>query len=642
VEVIVEYDYTATEPDELTIKKGDIIKNVIKKQEGWWEGTLKDKKGLFPDNFVRMLDKDSSIVLRNKKDVSRIRQCRVVFSYNQNHEDELNLNVGDIIDILGEEEEGWWRGTLGEKKGVFPSNFVEEILWQPHPPSRDDFVNVAGEIDSKAPKLPAKPVKILCEAKFPYKAQNEDELSFKEGDTITLLNKDSQDAGWWQGELNGKIGVFPDNFVVLITSDGKNRNKEENKSSRIVTETGAIKPSSIASQRKSLDLKSNKLEKPAPEPAVATTKTTPPIPGKKPTSIKKSPSSTGSALFSEIKKKLVDVVDGATASKTVTSKTEVENHDENAFDQVERRPLLTDIRATRAKAPGRRPPKSIHKDDDPPIPNGNADHIDHPDASHDSLSETDGEKPRVREWERHKAPWLEEMKISQAKRTSTSPGAEHRLKLTPTSDVGVEGEEHEEEEGNKASPNDREVDMSKSMPSMDLSKAFVPKPKTPPEEPEKVPMLRTKPAIPTVITNRHSVIGTAKELSSVSSVKELSSVSSIKELSSVSSVTTRHTANVASKETIVVRQTVTTPPKTSPSVASKLPPAVILEKEVTSEDLPDVVARKEYLDVLERLRKLEVTVERQSQAIEELRNRLQVETDMRMLLQEKVVQNVQV
>lgn len=25
--------------------------------------------------------------------------------------------------------------------------------------------------------------------------------------------------GWWEGELNGKRGVFPDNFVKLLPSD---------------------------------------------------------------------------------------------------------------------------------------------------------------------------------------------------------------------------------------------------------------------------------------------------------------------------------------------------------------------------------------------------------------------------------------
>lgn len=34
------------------------------------------------------------------------------------------MAVGDIIDFIEEVEEGWWRGKLNGKIGVFPSNFV--------------------------------------------------------------------------------------------------------------------------------------------------------------------------------------------------------------------------------------------------------------------------------------------------------------------------------------------------------------------------------------------------------------------------------------------------------------------------------------------------------------------------------------
>ncbi len=56
VEAVVLYDYVAQEPDELNLKKGDIITKIQTNDGGWWEGTLsKDgKRGLFPDNFVRV------------------------------------------------------------------------------------------------------------------------------------------------------------------------------------------------------------------------------------------------------------------------------------------------------------------------------------------------------------------------------------------------------------------------------------------------------------------------------------------------------------------------------------------------------------------------------------------------------------
>lgn len=64
-------------------------------------------------------------------------------------------------------------------------------------------------------------VREQCKVIYSYKPANEDELELKEGDLITILTKDLPDKGWWKGELKGKIGVFPDNFVQVISSDGK-------------------------------------------------------------------------------------------------------------------------------------------------------------------------------------------------------------------------------------------------------------------------------------------------------------------------------------------------------------------------------------------------------------------------------------
>lgn len=57
VEAIVEFDYKAQHDDELTITVGDIITNIKKDDGGWWEGQLKGRRGLFPDNFVRVSTK---------------------------------------------------------------------------------------------------------------------------------------------------------------------------------------------------------------------------------------------------------------------------------------------------------------------------------------------------------------------------------------------------------------------------------------------------------------------------------------------------------------------------------------------------------------------------------------------------------
>jgi len=49
-------------------------------------------------------------------------------------------------------------------------------------------------------------------ALYDYSAQEENELTFKEGDLINLVEV-YEDSDWWKGELNGKIGIFPSNFT---------------------------------------------------------------------------------------------------------------------------------------------------------------------------------------------------------------------------------------------------------------------------------------------------------------------------------------------------------------------------------------------------------------------------------------------
>ena len=65
-------------------------------------------------------------------------------------------------------------------------------------------------------KKPSERAKVM----FPYEPENPDELNLVEGDIITILNKDVPESdGWWEGEINGKVGMFPNNFVELLPAE---------------------------------------------------------------------------------------------------------------------------------------------------------------------------------------------------------------------------------------------------------------------------------------------------------------------------------------------------------------------------------------------------------------------------------------
>uniref|UniRef100_A0A671ND77 Osteoclast-stimulating factor 1 n=1 Tax=Sinocyclocheilus anshuiensis TaxID=1608454 RepID=A0A671ND77_9TELE len=344
VEVVVEFEYEAAHEDELTLRLGDVIRNVRRmEEEGWMEGDLNGKRGLFPDNFVKEVKKDepkskdepkeakevkevkdetpiqrrasgnvASLVQRistygipaggiglqphsqprASKKKPKKRQCKVLFEYVPQNEDELELKIGDIIDITQEVEEGWWSGSMNGKSGLFPSNFVKEIesaeetetsditdepdnrdgassptsphqgngvMAQPKKIKGIGFGDIFREGSVKlrvSQRLPSdneekkekvsvvlhgatsllkfpkghtyivffsclSTVKEYCKAKFPFEATNQDELDLKEGDIIHILSKNTGEPGWWRGEINGKEGVFPDNFVTLLPETDK-------------------------------------------------------------------------------------------------------------------------------------------------------------------------------------------------------------------------------------------------------------------------------------------------------------------------------------------------------------------------------------------------------------------------------------
>ena len=71
---------------------------------------------------------------------SKQRRARVIFSYHPQADDELELADGDEVIVLGVEEEGWWKGRIGGREGVFPSHFVEEITGDASEPYNDEKV----------------------------------------------------------------------------------------------------------------------------------------------------------------------------------------------------------------------------------------------------------------------------------------------------------------------------------------------------------------------------------------------------------------------------------------------------------------------------------------------------------------------
>ncbi|XP_029368656.1 rho guanine nucleotide exchange factor 6 isoform X1 [Echeneis naucrates] len=57
---------------------------------------------------------------------------------------------------------------------------------------------------------------LMVKARFNFKQNNEDELSFSKGEVILVTRQ--EEGGWWEGTLNGKTGWFPSNYVREVKS----------------------------------------------------------------------------------------------------------------------------------------------------------------------------------------------------------------------------------------------------------------------------------------------------------------------------------------------------------------------------------------------------------------------------------------
>ncbi|XP_056385688.1 dynamin-binding protein isoform X2 [Hyla sarda] len=191
------FDFCPSVSEELTLFAGDVIEVLSAIDEFWLLGSKEGITGQFPVSFVEALAIPT---------VKHGEKLYVSISDFTSHEPgALCLQRGDLVVLEGSLASSWLQGrNCWGARGFFPLSCIKEFFLSSR--SRQLCQNRSVELPSYA----------IGQAKaiLGLSAQLEEELDFREGDLITIIGV--PEPGWFEGELNGRRGIFPEGFVELL------------------------------------------------------------------------------------------------------------------------------------------------------------------------------------------------------------------------------------------------------------------------------------------------------------------------------------------------------------------------------------------------------------------------------------------
>jgi len=257
--VFAKYDYTAQGNQELDMRRNERLLLIDDSKHWWRVQNSRNQTGYVPSNYVRKekpsifdsikkkvkggsgggtaqntgyktLPSNSSSPVHNVNTPPHAGKSRtangdastepissaiVKYNYQAQQLDELSLVKGSRVMILEKSGDGWWRGQYGNKVGWFPSNYTQEEIDDPH-----TYCMAENVLD-------------ILVALYPFKAQNDTELSFNKGDRLEILDRPANDPEWFKARNQcGQIGLVPSNYLqelsaFLASDEGSNSAKSK-------------------------------------------------------------------------------------------------------------------------------------------------------------------------------------------------------------------------------------------------------------------------------------------------------------------------------------------------------------------------------------------------------------------------------
>ena len=246
-------NFSSEQEGDISLKEGEVVIITEIIDDNWAIGhTHGGNKGSFPRAFIKQISFEDS-ALKNALQASVEPKDKMVGLTNTDNEtvedgppssntyavispfvaqgeNELNIVVGDIVEVLSTYDDFWLEGKLQSgKTGIFPKmciDYREEINEKLAVANSDQVISKV-EVESvieRTEEPKSDPEKCMLSAIFVYNSSVEGDLSFEIGAKIKLV--EVIDENWYRGEMNGIVGVFPANHVEKISNASLNANEK--------------------------------------------------------------------------------------------------------------------------------------------------------------------------------------------------------------------------------------------------------------------------------------------------------------------------------------------------------------------------------------------------------------------------------
>ncbi|XP_058258000.1 GRB2-related adapter protein 2b isoform X2 [Hemibagrus wyckioides] len=259
MEATGKFDFTATADDELSFKKGDVIK-ILGTKDNWYRAEQHGLQGFVPKNYITLdiprheMDVQHFKVLQDNRGqyflwaekFSSLNELVTYYTYN-------SISKQTSIRLLSEQQ-----SLLNAAPDPRPvpqerRNKAAELKNRPlprpaetlPPPQETRYQSVQSgppgppfcpantfpppqetryqSVQSGPPGPPFCPANTFpppqaslkkVKALYDFIAEEQDELNFSAGDIIDVL--DESESFWWVGRVRGRTGLFPTNYITSL------------------------------------------------------------------------------------------------------------------------------------------------------------------------------------------------------------------------------------------------------------------------------------------------------------------------------------------------------------------------------------------------------------------------------------------